>query len=365
MNREFVSFEAPGRPRNPVGFRACQGLLLTPQGLKPTTGFLAAHYSIDFSEHYLGPFLVERGYTFLGFNTRFRGAPEHFRLADALIDIGVGVQFLRDSGVERLVLLGNSGGGSLMAAYQSQATRFSLEPRRFRKIPDAARTLPPADLYISLQAHLGRPEVLTDWLDPSVTHERDPLSVDPTLDMYNPGNGPPYPTGFIERYRAAQRARNDRITGWALAELERLDGTGRRDLLFTVPRVWADLRLLDGAIDPSDRPLGRCYIGDPRRANLSHHGIAAVNTLRSWLEMWSLAESDCRAAPHLAAIDVPALVIQSTADVGVFPSDARAIHDALGAADKQLDLVAGDHYLTGAGERAAVADRIGAWIEAR
>lgn len=363
MNRRFVSFEAPGRPRNPVGYGACQGLHLTPRGPKPTTAFLAAHYAIDFSEHYLGAFLVERGYAFLGFNTRFRGAPEHFRLADALIDVGVGVQFLRDQGIERVVLLGNSGGGSLMAAYQSQATRPTLRPRRFRKIPDAARTLPPADLYISLQAHLGRPEVLTSWIDPSVTDELDPLSVDPALDMYNPDNGPPYSADFIDRYRAAQIARNQRITDWALAELERLEGTGRRDRLFTVSRVWADLRLLDGAIDPSDRQLGRCYIGDSRRANMSHYGIAANNTLRSWLEMWSLSESDCRAAPHLAAIDVPALVIQSTADAGVFPSDARAIHDALGSADKRLDLVAGDHYLTGDGQRAAVAERIATWIE--
>jgi esterase/lipase len=41
---------------------------------------------------------------------------------------------------------------------------------------------------------------------------------------------------------------------------------------------------------------------------------------------------------------VPALVVQSTADQGVFLSDAMAIFDDLGSADKQFELVRGRHY---------------------
>jgi len=79
--------------------------------------------------------------------------------------------------------------------------------------------------------------------------------------------------------------------------------------------------------------------------------------------MWSLAESQCRGAPHLARITVPALVIQSTADTGVFPSDAEAIFDALGSATKTTHLIPGDHYLqTPEDARDAVADRIATWI---
>ena len=61
-------------------------------------------------------------------------------------------------------------------------------------------------------AHLGRPEVLTDWFDPSITDEADPASVDSSLNMYDPANGPPYSPEFVKRYRAAQVARNHRIT---------------------------------------------------------------------------------------------------------------------------------------------------------
>ncbi|MHB8330161.1 MAG: alpha/beta hydrolase, partial [Acidimicrobiales bacterium] len=117
---------------------------------------------------------------------------------------------------------------------------------------------------------------------------------------------------------------------------------------------------------PSDRPPGRCLGGDPRWANSSPYGIAASCTLRTWLSMWSLRRSQCRGAPHLGRIAVPALVIQSTADVGVFPSDASLIFDALGSKEKQIEWVAGDHYLESPDDaRDEVADRISAWIAAR
>ncbi len=210
----------------------------------------------------------------------------------------------------------------------------------------------PADLYVSLCSHAGRPEVLTAWMDPSVTDERDPTLIDPSLNMYDPDNGPPYSAEFVARYRAAQEARNHRITDWVWSQLDQLKKVGLFDRAFILQRTWADPRLMDGALDPSDRPVGVCYAGDPKVANFSPRGIGLTNTLRTWLSMWSLRDSHCRGAPHLARIKVPALVIQSMADTGVFPSDARGIHDALGATDKTLEFIIGDHYLENPTERA-------------
>ena len=52
------------------------------------------------------------------------------------------------------------------------------------------------------------------------------------------------------------------------------------------------------------------------------------------------------------------------ADTGVFPSDARAIHEALAAEDKSMEFMAGDHYLTEPdGARNEVADRISGWLD--
>ncbi len=363
--QEFVSVTSATSARNGAGFNPCQGLYVRPAGETPRTALIATHYNVDFSEHYLGPFMAERGYGFLGWNTRFRGNEGFFLLEHALIDIGAGVRWLKETaGVERVVILGNSGGGSLMGAYQSQALGVTMTPTPGLKLPEALHELPPADLYVSLCAHLGRPEVLTDWFDPSITDETDPASVDESLNMYNPEHGPPYEDAFVSRYRAAQRARNERLTDWCHAELERLSGRGMFDRAFNMYRTWADLRLMDGTIDPSERAVGRCYAGDPKTANFSPRGIGLTNTLRTWLSMWSLRDSHCRGAPHLQRITQPALVVQSTGDTGVFPSDARAIYEALGSADKHLEMIAGDHYLEQPDNaRAGVADMIVGWLK--
>jgi pimeloyl-ACP methyl ester carboxylesterase len=308
--------------------------------------------------------LARRGIGLLGWNTRYRGNEPFFLLEHALVDIGAGVRWLREeAGVETVVILGNSGGGSLMGAYQSQASDPSIEPTPGLPLPDAVLDLPAADLYVSLNAHPGRPEVLTAWMDPSVTDETDPLSVDPSLDMFDPAHGPPFPQEFVARYRAAQVARNERITAWAQAELERLRAAQAWDRVFNLHRVWADLRFADLTIDPSDRKAG-CYAGDPRSASFGPFAIGGTSTLRSWLSMWSLQTSQCRGAPHLGRITVPSLVVQSLGDRGVFPSDAHAIHDALAAADKTLELVPGEHYFEDTGPD-AVADLLAAWIGAR
>ena len=362
IEREWVSLESPTMPTAGHGSRPCQGVYHRPAGQRPTTAFMATHYNADFAEHYLAPYLAARGYGFLGWNTRYRGNEAYFLLESALVDLGVGVRWLREqAGVDTVVLLGNSGGGSLMAAYQSQAVDPNITPSLGSKLPDAVLELLPADRYIALNAHPGRPEVLTSWIDPSVTDEADPLSVDPKLDLFAEGRKPPYDPSFIEQYRSAQRARNDRISAWAHAELERLTGQRAFDRLFNVHRVFADPRFLDLSLDPSDRQPG-CYAGDPRRANYGPLGIGRTSTLRSWLSMWSLAESQCTGSQHLARVTVPSLVVQSLADRGVYPSDARAIHDALGATDKRLELVPGEHYFEDGG-RDDAADLIAGWLQ--
>ena len=364
---DFVATESVTATRNGAGFHPCQGLYVRPADQPVHTAFIASHYNVDFSEHYLAEFMAARGYGFLGWNTRFRGNESFFLLEHALIDLGVGVRWLKETaGVENIVILGNSGGGSLMAAYQSQAKGVTMHATPGLKLPQALNGLDAANFYISLCAHQGRPEVLTDWFDPAVTDEGDPMSVDPDLDMYNPVNGPSYSDEFIQRYRQAQTARNHRITEWCHNELHRIEALGHRDRAFNLYRTWADLRLLDGNIDPSKRVVGRCYAGDPKTANYSPRGIGLTNTLRTWLSMWSLRDSCCRGAEHLARITEPALVIQSDADTGVFPSDAKAIFQQLSSTDKALHMITGDHYLqTPQDAKTVVADLIDEWLKSR
>jgi hypothetical protein len=344
VDTRFLGFPSPTAPRIMAGGHPCQGIYWTPKGERPKAAFIATHYNVDFSEHYIAPYLATRGFGFLGWNTRYRGFEDQFLLEHAIVDMGVGVRWLKEvAGVETVIILGNSGGGSLMGAYQGEAIAPTMSGLLQGAGREALETLPKGDLYVSLNAHQGRPEVLTDWMDASVVDEADPVPTDPELDPFNPDNGPPYSPEFIARYRAAQKARNQRITDWAKAELKRLNDAGIPDKLFPMFRCWGDLRMMDPTIDPSERPPRMCYRGDPAVANRTP-SIGRANNLKTWLSMWSLETSKCQGRPHLEKFDTPALVVQGLGDTGVFPQDARDIHGFIGSKDKRLELIPGAHY---------------------
>lgn len=252
-----------------------------------------------------------------------------------------------------------------MAAYQSQAVEANVTPLAGMRPAAGLTELLAADGYVASAAHPGRPEVLTAWMDGAVVDENDPAASDPALDLFDESNGPPYAPEFVARYRAAQVARNHAITDWAEAELARLRVAGFSDRPFTVMRTWADPRMVDPTLEPTSREPNSCYAGTPVQANRSARGIAAACTLRNWLGMWSLRTAQTRAAPHLARITCPALVINAHADTGVFPSDAQFIYDALGSGDKTLRSIDTDHYFTTPGARDQQADTIAAWIGTR
>lgn len=364
--REFVGLPSPTAPRAGAGGHPCQGLYHRPAGGSPKVAVIASHYQIDFAEHYLAEYVAARGIGFLGWNTRFRGYESSFLLDHALVDIGVGIRWLLEKqDVDTVVLLGNSGGGSLMAAYQSQATEPNVTPLDGIRPASGIDDLPTADGYVASAAHPGRPDVLTAWMDGSVIDENDPARSDPDLDPYDERNGPPFSLDFIDRYRTAQIARDDAITAWAQSELARVRAAGFSDRPFTVMRTWADPRMVDPTIEPTNREPNSCYAGIPKHANRSARGIAAACTLRNWLGMWSLQTAQTRAEPHLARITCPALVINAERDTGVFPSDAARIHDALAAADKTAVSIDADHYFTTPGTREQQADVIANWIGAR
>ena len=96
VQREFVSLTSATGARNGAGFMPCQGLYHTPANASPKVAFIATHYNVDFSEHYLAEYMAARGYGYLGWNTRFRGNEAFFILEHALIDIGAGVTWLRE-----------------------------------------------------------------------------------------------------------------------------------------------------------------------------------------------------------------------------------------------------------------------------
>ena len=297
---------------------------LADQGCGRDLAFVVIHPSSNFHGHYLVGPLESRGVTLLALNTRYAGNDATLLMERCIQDLGAGVAFLRAQGYKKVVLLGNSGGGGLVSFYQAQAEKLTIRNTPDGRLIDLVQEdLPRADAIALCAAHPGRAQVLTDWLDPAVTDEADMLSSDPSLDMFNPKNGPPYYPEWLTRYRAAQIARNERITHWALERLRQLDNDPDpekpKDAPFVVYRTAADPRFIDLTLDPSDRKAGTTR-GTARASNHGVMHIGRVCTLRSWLSQWSARLSRADGPRCLERTSVPVLSVTYSADPVVFPS---------------------------------------------
>ncbi|MFI5445451.1 alpha/beta hydrolase [Polaromonas sp. UC242_47] len=318
-------------------------------GPRAATAVVVIHPSSNFMGHYALETLAECGVDAIGMTTRYIGNEAMLLLEHCVVDIGSVVRHLRNEGYQRVVLVGNSGGGGLVALYQNQAEHPTITAAPAGGPPDLTRAdLPPADGLIMLMAHPGRNIVLTEKLDPAILDENDPFQRDPALDMFNPDNGPPYTPDFLARYRAAQVARNERITQWAIAQLAALkERTGGRvdDLPFVVHGTMADPRNLDLSLDPSDRAATTQW-GDPYVANLVPASIGHYTSLRSWLSQWSTSLSNGNGPDRLQTVKAPVHVIYGTADPGCYPGHAKMLYEAVPHDNKLLTPIPGaKHYL--------------------
>jgi len=322
------------------------------------------HPSSNFLGHYLLAPLAAAGVDAVGLNTRYIANDSALLMENCVLDVGAAVAHLRDLGYERVVLMGNSGGGGLVAMYQSQAESPSIRSTPAGDPPDlTAATLPPADALVASMAHPGRAIVYTEWLDPAIVDEHDPRRRDPELDMFDAANGPPYDAEFVERYRAGQLARSRRIRDWVRGQLDELGPGG--DLPFVVHGTVADLRFRDLTLDPSDRRTGTPW-GDGLDANLSPASLGHYTSMRSWLSQWSVDESNCDGPAHLGRTSVPVLVMYGSADQVSFPSHAAAMFDGIPDGNGTLVRLDGaEHYFSSTPEMIPdVAARIVAWLDA-
>jgi len=338
-------------------------------GTSPTTAVVWCHPTANFLGHYSLAPLAERGVGAIGLTTRYVGNDTALLLENCLLDIGAMVAHLRGRGYEKVVLVGNSGGASIVPYYQAQALAPSVTapPGGGPDLTEAG--LSPVDAIVMFNAHPGRARLCTEWLDPAIIDEHQPFERDAELDMYHRDNAPPFSAEFVERYRAGQRARNRRISAWAEGQLRALGAAGHEpagldDLAFVVQGTTADLRFLDGAIDPSDRVVGTSLWGPPAIANYLPAGIGRCTTLRSWLNQWSLDHTLGDSLRWLPTLTTPVMVILGSADPVVTPSMAQQMYDAAAQAPRELLMVPGaTHYFEGQAELLAGAlDAMTAWI---
>jgi alpha-beta hydrolase superfamily lysophospholipase len=352
-----------------------RGLLWLPPHGKPwKTAVILSHPRGDFSVHYACPLLAAAGYAVVGFGTRYMNNDTDCLHESCIVDVKVVADEMRRRGADAVVLLGNSGGGSLMALAQAETGC--------------------GDGWIGMAAHPGEGVFMNQVIDPSVADEHDPFSRIPELDMYNPDNGwRPWPQpcsydpAWVARYRAAQVARVARIDAvakQALADNEsarvRLDGVDRaadpatwRDLrartvfsrYLVIYRTLADPAYLDLSIDPDERPMGSLFaFPDPLDANYGRGGLARTMSARGWLSTWSGLSSHAKLADTLPRVTVPTILVHPTADTEIRVRQAEEIVANAGAEDTTYVALKGaPHYLEG--HRPEALATVADWLAAR
>ncbi|CAB4995541.1 MAG: alpha/beta hydrolase [Actinobacteria bacterium] len=351
-----------------------RGLLWTPPNGKWKTAVILSHPRGDFSVHYACPLLAAAGYAVFGFSTRYINNDTDCLHENCIVDVKVAHDEMIRRGAEAVVLLGNSGGGSLMAMAHAE--------------------LGIGDGWVGMAAHPGEGVFMLQVIDPSVTDESDPFSRDPALDMYNPDNGwrpwpepSSYDPAWLETYRAAQIARVARIDAVAkqsIADAEeagqQLEGIHKstnlaewRDLrarrvftkYLTIYRTLADPAYLDLSIDPDQRPMGSLFaFPDPFEANYGRGGLARTMTARGWLSTWSGLSSHAKLADTMPDVKVPTLLVHPTADTEIRIRQAQEIVANSGATDSTyLEMKGAPHYLEG--HRVEALAAVAEWISKR
>lgn len=232
--------------------------------------------------------LARTGLHVIGCGNRYTAGDSALEMENLLLDLGACVRDAKDRlGYRHVILAGWSGGGSPMMGYQAEAEEPTITVTAAGEpTPLSDTQLIPADAVIQLAAPRSRHRLLTDFLDASITDERDPeRNRDREFDLYDPANPnrPPYTDQFLDAYRHRQRQRSDRITAFALDRLRTLKDSGCPDAeyAFVVHGTMADPRFLDPSIEPNDRRPGWSYLGNPEVANSSPGALMRFTTTRS------------------------------------------------------------------------------------
>src|SRR5205085_11247274 len=118
--------------------------------------------------------------------------------------------------------LGNSAVNGLYSFYVQQSSLLGAE--RVELTPGGRPTrlagldMPEVDGVVFVAPQPGQGALLLQCIDPAMTDEADPLSVDAALDAFDPRNGfaePPqssrYSPAFVDTYREAQAKRVRRL----------------------------------------------------------------------------------------------------------------------------------------------------------
>jgi len=204
------------------------GMMYLPEDPAKRNGIAVVlmHCDANYMAWAMGPYLAKKGFTALALDSWQGG------IIDRKMEyLGQAVRYLKGrDDIRKVVLMGHSGGATLMTAYQAVAENGVDVFRGDNMIYKCTvrEPLEPADGVILLDANYGNAVMTLISLDPAIKEEGNAMDLDPAFDIFDPANGydrngANYSAEFIKKYRAAQAARNDRLIDAALERLARIE----------------------------------------------------------------------------------------------------------------------------------------------
>lgn len=187
---------------------------------------MVMHSDADYLNFPAGKALASHGYRTLQANV----SRVTETLDKKLLDVKTCIEYLKSlPGVEKVVILGHSGGATLMSCYQAVAengVQYFQDDKKIVKISDIGE-LPAADAVMLIDSNWGNGIMTLLSLDPAVKCDCNGVDLDSAYDLakqegYDP-NGSHYSEEFIACYQKAQAARNDKLINKALERLEAIN----------------------------------------------------------------------------------------------------------------------------------------------
>jgi len=372
-----------------VGSAQAIGALYQPTKHTPNQkiGLFLTHENDDFIGSVPCVQLAQRGFTVLCVKSQYadQAAADWDELAK---DVAGSVAYLRGlKTVQKVVLVGWSGGGAIMSYYQNVAQNglaACQDPARLDPCGDDLAGMPAADGVALLDAIPGIAFSDLTALDGSVTDESDLRVRNEANDMFSPANGyrsegsSPYSPAFINRYLSAQGKREARLVTRAQG-LEKQIARGNGQYADDTPmpvgrdsaRIWeADTALIahtqgayplispqhpDGSapqvVDsvrvPSADPAGN-GTWDRSKGDFSANSFLSVAAVRApalkvtadSISGIDWASTNTATVANVRGIRSPLLIMSMTGHYWLVPSEMY-FQNAVGTTDKQLVFVEG------------------------
>jgi hypothetical protein len=225
------------------GSRGVDGILYEPRirGAQAKIGMVLEHSDESYYEFEPALEFPKRG--FIVYALQCDASGEHFD--KKLKKLGKAVDFVKSiPGIEKVILIGHSGGATLMSAYQNIAENgcktFQGEEKIIR-LDDMELT--PADGVMFLDSNYGNGAMTLLSLDPAILDESTGKKRDASLDLFNPENGYEegnchYSEEFKQRFWKGQADRMNRLIDYAqerVSAIEKGEGLFVDDEPMTIP----------------------------------------------------------------------------------------------------------------------------------